>query len=199
MNANLTALPCAPAATSAVAGFRMRMRQATRPNHDQVEALFDTLDLTTRAGLGCFLAAQSIALKAALREVRSSQPEWAHRFSQLTDCIARDLDRLGWPRPAAEIGGLGGAHPLGIIYVIAGSRLGAAILHRKAIDSADPAVRSAQAYLAHAMPKGAWAALCRELDDPRWAPFEDDLIAGAQQTFDVFGAAFDVVMESAGG
>lgn len=185
-----TPLPNAPSRKApgpAAPGFRIRLRAATRCEHDRVEAAFERFDLARRDGLAGFLAAQALSL-AIVREGLEVFP-WSERIDRMLGLIESDLATLRRPLPHLPAGASPGAHPLGPVYVIAGSRLGAAILRGRLRHADDPLVRQARRYLSWRLPRGAWARVCADLDaivDPDEARA---VMAGARRTFGVFERA----------
>ena len=168
---------------------RQALRAATAAEHDRVDALFSAYDLGGARGYARFLAAQAAALlpvEAALDGAGAADllPCWPER--RRGALLAQDLSRLGLPPPApvppppfADAAAL-----LGGIYVLEGSRLGAAVLRRGLPDSLP------QAFLCAPQPRGAWAKLLAKLDSALNG--EGELISAvtsAKRTFDCFAAA----------
>ena len=132
---------------------RLRLREATAPDHEQVDAAFSRFDLGTRAGYIAFLQAQAAAFLPVERAIEDNDvaailSDWpARRRSHL---LTADLAALG----AKPDGGIA-APPLpsssavlGAVYVLEGSRLGGRLLARSVpaelprsfIGSGDPAL-----------------------------------------------------------
>lgn len=114
---------------------RARLRDATRPQHDAVDRIYSGFDLSSASGYGQFLRAHSSCLSAielALGErAQALLADWPMRSRR--DLLAADLAAMGvepgatmaspsFPDAAAVLGGL---------YVLEGSRLGAAVLIRR--------------------------------------------------------------------
>ena len=132
---------------------RLRLREATAPDHERVDAAFSRFDLGTRAGYIKFLQAKAAAFLPVEQAIEDSDvaailPDWpARRRSHL---LTADLAALG-----AQADGCVAAPPLptpsavlGAVYVLEGSRLGGRLLARSVpadlprgfIDSGDPAL-----------------------------------------------------------
>ncbi|MGB6318139.1 MAG: hypothetical protein WBG08_05840, partial [Litorimonas sp.] len=81
-------------------------------------------------------------------------------------------------------------HPLGYAYVIAGSQMGARLLHRDWSRATDPAVRSAGRYLSANLQGRAWPELMRRLKSMSGAGADADAaLATANRVFDAYGLA----------
>lgn len=162
-----------------------RLRRATAPLHDSVDAAFGGHDLTDRNAYGAFLLAHARALPAveAVLAVRPGLPDWPER----TSLLRQDLTDLALAMPAALpflLPDASGAD-WGALYVVEGSRLGGVMLARQVPDTLPARYLSAR----HA--PGAWRALLtaidsRGADDPIWL---DGLLAGAEATFALYARA----------
>jgi heme oxygenase len=160
------------------------LRQATRAEHERVDALFSQFDLSSRAGYGRFLKAQAAAflpVEAALDRGPgdAAVPDWPQR--RRGDLIRADLADLGidaTPLPPPAIGD--GFAALGTIYVLEGSRLGGSLL-RRSVPAGLPA-----RFLSAASPE-AWRTLIAHLEEKLTTP-ESRLIAikAAQAVFALF-------------
>ncbi|MEJ6393889.1 biliverdin-producing heme oxygenase [Gymnodinialimonas sp. 2305UL16-5] len=165
---------------------RSALRAATRDAHDRVDALFSTLDLTTREGLSAFLVAHRHAFDA----IRAS---WTRLdIMDLADPLAlidADLETLGWDRkhhPKMQVPNAG--HPLGTAYVIAGAHLGRKVLHRRWIQTGDACVRQAGRYLSSRQFDEVWPRTLSALSGLDGATLADVKIA-AMRTFEIFEMA----------
>jgi heme oxygenase len=158
-----------------------RLRAATAPAHDAVDAAFGAHDLADAAAYAKFLIAHARALPAveAALAARTTLPAWRERTSLLT----ADLADLGVPMPPP--------HPFalpdrtdadwGALYVIEGSRLGGVMLAR----TVPPALPTR--YLGAKHLPGEWRELLAAIEAHR--PDEAGLLAGAEQTFALYAAA----------
>lgn len=118
-------------------GARWALRDATRHEHDQVDAAFSTHDLSTIDGYGRFLSAQSRAFIAIERAADAAGAgaliaDWDDR--RRADLLLDDLADLGMEAPASIAPPVitSDAEILGAVYVLEGSRLGGAVLFRSA-------------------------------------------------------------------
>lgn len=114
--------------------LREELRNATRPCHAEVERLFEPVDIGTGSGLRRFLLAHYAAVAPIEHRLERivDGPQagcWPFRLSALLD---DDLTSLGVrERPTVMRADLADAHPLGLCYVLGGSRLGARLLLRR--------------------------------------------------------------------
>ena len=114
--------------------LRAHLRAATRPLHDEVDALYAAFDRRTASGHACFLRAQLAAWTALAAP-------WRGFVSSTLDCSAPDypgmlrddLAEIDQPCPADPFAVTAPAviEPAGVIYVLAGSRLGIAAMRKE--------------------------------------------------------------------
>lgn len=129
-----------------------RLRQATKGEHDRVDAAYAGFDLSTRPGYLAFLEAHR---RAYWRLEPSWRPEDRPEFEELARTLDADLDALAaHPARPAAFTRLDG---LAVAYVTRGSRLGAAVLKGR-VGPDLPAQ-----YLRHAMAQS-WSDFARELN-----------------------------------
>jgi heme oxygenase len=180
---------------SHVNGIRDRLKAATASAHHALDERLGALDLTLSADYRRFLQANAAALlplETALSKagVAAMFEDWPSRARSAA--ITADLDQLGGtiaplPMPKEPLDRCG---VLGTLYVLEGSRLGAAYLVRIAAASADPQVRAATRYLGHGAGQGLWRSfLARLAREPVSAEDERRMIARAQQAFAMFAKA----------
>jgi len=156
--------------------FVARLRAASRPDHDRVDALFGGYRLDDPGDYARFLTAQARALggaEAALA-VAPDLPPWRPRLGALAADLAALDHEMPLPLPFAAPG----ASAWGLLYVAEGSRLGGAMLAR-AVPEDWPS-----AYLSARHEHGEWRrtldALEARAGDPAW---EADALAGAAAGF----------------
>lgn len=135
--------------------LRTLLRQTTAAAHCEVERLYDTLDLTCVPDLRTFLLAHHMAVAAIGRALDRTGGDDPFGLLPLirSDLEALDCRRMPDPCPGPERS----LHPAGLTYVVAGSRLGARILHRRAARAPARRVRAATCYLAAADGDGLWS------------------------------------------
>lgn len=114
---------------------RFALRELTRDAHDRVDALFSRFDLADRVQYGAFLSVQAAAflpVEAALDAAGAAEllADWPERLRG--DALRADLAALGRPPPDRIAPPLYSDAPAiwGGMYVLEGSRLGGAMLHK---------------------------------------------------------------------
>lgn len=173
--------------------LRSILRDATAADHAQLDATLGALDLCTVAGYRRFLEINATALlplerSLELAGVRAMLPDWDDRAR--TAAILTDLARLGG-RPgrldAPEL--TDRAAMLGTLYVLEGSRLGAAYLLRTVRPCGDPLVSGNTAFLGHGAGRHFWPQYLAVLESHADELDEDDLVRLARSAFDLFAHA----------
>jgi len=168
---------------NAIRTARTALRNATRRDHDRVDALFAAADLGDAPGYRRFLLAQGaahLAVEAALDSVGADRvlPDWpARRRAAL---LLADLDDLGASAPIAATPPViaNDAAALGAIYVLEGSRLGGQVLKRSV------ATGLPTRFLGASDPPG-WRRLLAALDNQLSSP--EKIVIGIKAARDVFG------------
>jgi heme oxygenase len=174
--------------------IRSLLRQATAPDHERLDGLLAALDLQTLAGYRRFLeinAAALLPLERALLAGGVSEllPDWDRRAR--SEAMRTDLVAVGGSaRPLAQPNFENHFDLLGTLYVLEGSRLGAAYLIKSVKCSPDQRVSSATAYLGHGAGLGLWPSFVAalegysdELTDP------EEIVQPAKRAFDLFAEA----------
>jgi len=173
--------------------LRSILRDATAADHAQLDATLGALDLCTVAGYRRFLEINATALlplerSLELAGVRAMLPDWDDRAR--TAAILTDLARLGG-RPgrldAPEL--TDRSAMLGTLYVLEGSRLGAAYLLRTVRQCGDPLVSGNTAFLGHGAGRQFWPQYLAVLECQADELAEDDLVRSARSAFDLFAHA----------
>jgi heme oxygenase len=173
--------------------LRSILRNATAADHAQLDATLGALDLCTVAGFRRFLEINATALlplerSLELAGVGAMLPDWDDRAR--TAAILTDLARLGG-RPgrldAPEL--TDRSAMLGTLYVLEGSRLGAAYLLRTVRPCSDPLVSGNTAFLAHGASRHFWPGYLAALESHADELDEDDLVRSARAAFDLFAHA----------
>ncbi len=172
--------------------MRHHLREATRPAHEATEAAFAAFDPGRRDHYTRFLLAHAsvvLPLEAALGPAFDAHVDGWRRSSPVADLRA-DLGDLGEPTPPAlPIPSFDVAAAAGALYVVEGSRLGAAVLRREvAVKQPEAPLR----YLSAASGRIAWPDVvdALEIAAGRWD--EGVILDGALRTFALFRAAAEV-------
>jgi heme oxygenase len=174
--------------------LRSILRDATAAEHARLDARLGALDLCTAADYRRFLeitAAALLPLEQALVNagVRDVLPDWNHRARSKS--ILRDLSHLGGTPRRLDAPDLPDRFAvLGTLYVLEGSRLGAAYLLSKVRECNDPAVSDNTAFLSHGAGRSLWsgflAVLERHIGE---LAHEEDIIGPARRAFSLFKQA----------
>jgi heme oxygenase len=168
---------------------RMKLRAATRIHHGRVDQLFGRFDLSELGHYRRFLMIQAAAFipteQALDRDGAGALvADWAQRrrssllLADLADLDAEPDESLTPPVFASEAALLGG------LYVLEGSRLGAAVLKRS-VPQAAPA-----RFLGASSAPGAWPQLVALINERLHQPEPlGEATAAARAIFDIFEQA----------
>jgi len=167
---------------------RAALRAATAAEHERVDRLFSSADLGAIDGYRRFLVAQAAAflpIEAALEAAGAAQvlADWPQR--RRSHLLRADLAALEAvePAPVAAPRFPGEAAILGGVYVLEGSRLGAAVLKR-GVAAAAPTD-----FLSAPQEPGSWRKLLENLDRVLYGPDQIGAAVGAARTvFEGFAA-----------
>ena len=173
--------------------LRNILRNATSEDHARLDATLGAFDLCTVPGYRRFLeinAAALLPLERSLERagVRAVLPDWDDRAR--TAAILSDLAGLGGrpaPLDAPELSGR--AAMFGTLYVLEGSRLGAAYLLRTVKACSDPMISGTTAFLGHGAGRQFWPHYLAALEAHADELAEDDLVRSAHAAFDLFAHA----------
>lgn len=172
---------------AAPSNLRLRLRADTAPVHARLDALAAPLDLAKADDLARFLRAHH---RASL-ELAGRNQELASMLSARAELAAADLRALGAgvTTQTSEAGDAIGS--TGLLYVIAGSHLGARQLAARVRTSGDARLHAATSLLDDASLAPRWKALVQTLRDARpGGAVADAAVRDAAQTFAVFERAF---------
>ncbi|WP_374412431.1 biliverdin-producing heme oxygenase [Novosphingobium colocasiae] len=176
------------------------LRCATGPAHDKLDAAFGSLDLTRRDDLARFLRGHAIGMAAIFAPFRAFVGGELHlSCPDYPAALRADLTELGedtttLPRISSPWLAADGA-ALGLAYVVAGSRLGLAMLRKRGYHGQSAGLCSR--YMENESGIGIWQALLAHM---RAATLDDAHIAAAcaaaRDTFACFAEAFDASARS---
>ncbi|MFC5322210.1 biliverdin-producing heme oxygenase [Bradyrhizobium oligotrophicum] len=191
----LAAVSDDPSRAPSTQGLRHRLKAATAAAHHALDERLGQFDLTTTAHYRRFLQASAAALlplEAALEHagVAACFDDWARR--RRSPAIMADLADLGGVAipMSLPVQRPDRAFVFGTLYVLEGSRLGAAYLLRVVAASADPKVRRAIRYLGHGAGVGLWHSFLSQLSrEPATPDDEVRMIESAREAFAVFAQA----------
>lgn len=152
--------------SSEATDLRTQLRAATRGSHAILDGLVSAFDIADRRGLAGFLGMQWSVLSCL--HPAAAGAATAPVIEDLLHRAAHDLAHLRHPLPPRAATPLR-PHPLAIDYVVAGSRLGAAVLRERWRASGDPAVQRAGAYFSAPAYLEHWRAFCATAEGVRAA------------------------------
>lgn len=174
--------------------LRTLLRDATATEHARLDAKLGALDLCEAAGYRRFLEINAAALlpleQSLLRAgVRDVLPDWDDRAR--SEAILHDLTRLGGTPRLLEAPVLTDRSAvLGTLYVLEGSRLGAAYLLRAVRQCSDPVISGHTAFLGHGAGRPLWPGFLAILERHADELADDaDLVAPARRAFALFEQA----------
>ena len=173
--------------------LRSILRNATAPDHARLDAALGAHDLCTVSGYRHFLeinAAALLPLERSLEHagVRAVLPDWNDRARSAA--IVSDLARLGGRPRLLDAPALSGATAVfGTLYVLEGSRLGAAYLLRTVRACTDPTISGTTGFLGHGAGRQLWPHYLATLEAHADELDEDDLVGSARAAFDLFAHA----------
>ncbi len=179
--------------------FAARVKRETLDLHAATERAFAPFDLRVRSGYAAFLRAQAgavLPLEQAADDAGLGAwlPDWPAR--RRADLLRADLRALGMPAPGPT--GAGTFDPVGIAYVLEGSRHGARVLLRDALAGGDPAVAAATRFLRHVPGPGWWRSFLDALAAyGAEAARADAVLAGAAGAFGLFLRSAAAISRSA--
>ena len=174
--------------------LRSILRDATAAEHARLDAQLGALDLCKAADYRHFLEVNATALlplEQALVQagVRRVLPDWDDRAR--SKAILRDLSRLGGTVRLLDVPELPDRFAvLGTLYVLEGSRLGAAYLSREVRRCSDPVVSDNTAFLSHGAGRPLWQNFLAVLESHTGELADEEDIAGpARGAFSLFKQA----------
>ena len=174
--------------------LRTILKAATAAQHARLDTQLAGFDLHDLNGYRRFLEANATALlplEVALvaAGVHDILPDWDRRAR--TDAILIDLAAVdGAARPLDPPVLANRAAALGTLYVLEGSRLGAAYLVKHVRRASDPRIVGATAYLAHGAGEHLWQTFLTVLEShANEVAYDGEIVRGARRTFEHFAAA----------
>lgn len=179
----------------AAVSVRGLLRAATQEAHGRVDARFARFDLASPQGYRDFLRAHLAVLPDCEAWLDASDTagliaDWP--FRRRSEALLADAGRLGvaGAMPRSPPRRLHPAEVFGMAYVLEGSRMGSAVLARRALANTDPQCRAATEYVRHGEGQGFWPSFIVALeaaDAVRANP--DAAIDAARATFALFAGA----------
>ncbi len=167
--------------------LRDALRRSTRDAHASTEAAFADFDLNRVDGLGRALRAHSVALSALIPSV-VSRPHHHEVCVSLLNLANGGLRALDIAIPVSERS-ISDLHPLGVAYVVLGSRLGARVVRQGLTSNASGSLAAAHEYFLHEAPIALWRPLLEELQHVRAEEECGQIVAAALRAFAEFECA----------
>ncbi len=167
------------------------LKKRTQVCHDRIDGLYSRLRLSRREDLAHFLLAHHMALKP-MEEAIVRAGSWKDFPPDLSALAQKDLRALGVAvTSVTPLSVPAGANPAGMVYVIAGSHFGSAVLRTRWRKSDDPVVLKAGAYLSSDCMRRYWRAFSKKIgNDDSDASLLDDIVKGAVLAFGMFECAY---------
>lgn len=165
--------------------LRARLRNETRARHEEVEAAFDRFDLDEREGMEGMLTAHRDALAALLPSMVDADPDLAGEIARLRT-LSHDSRTALTGESTMSAGQDVLIHPLGVAYVILGSRMGAGVIGKRL--DASPAQWNADitAYFRDRGSLAHWKRLEKQLSAIDSPAEQDAIVEAAHAAFGVF-------------
>lgn len=174
--------------------LRSLLKDATAADHARLDKCLGALNLSEIDGYSRFLqinAAALLPLEKALESagIQDEFPDWAERAR--SDAILADIAALGGtPRWLSAPNLHGRFAILGVMYVLEGSRLGAAYLRERIRHSGHRRVCENTAFLAHGIGRHFWRSFLAILESHADQLLDDDdILEPARQAFELFATA----------
>ena len=170
--------------------LRDRLRADTASGHECVDRAYSSLDLAQPDGLRTFLRAQLSVLLSVRCDPGPHAAAAQDLGLRMVAALEADLRDLRG-RQAAPVGERQ-LDATAILYILLGSSLGTAVLHRRWLEATDPAVMATGRYLGLAPPQGAWRHLCEELAErPAEGAEADRIVQDARELFELHQAVLE--------
>lgn len=169
--------------------LRHVLREETSSAHTQLDQALISYDLSQKDGLTKYLTIHYLA-RLHLTKMLSSLENLRDDKARLED-LSMDLSLLGAPLPSWRVEpDQMPKHPLGLIYVMAGSSLGSKILYKNWESSTDSLVKSANRFVTNAKNNDIWRRFLTYIERNEFSSEEtQDIISSANFCFAVFEAA----------
>ena len=171
----------------------MILRQRSFAQHDQLDQMFRTVDISQRDGFALFASVHRTCFQA----MSDRYPSGGHAsefLGQMVDCLSHDIRIIGatsldaTPELPKQI------DPLAIDYLVAGSRMGSKVLLKRWAKSGDPRVQQACHYFGLQGDGQFWKDTCAALS--LIAPSSaraNEIVTDTQILFGLFIRVFETV------
>lgn len=137
--------------------FRWVLRRETQAQHDRLDQLIGTLDLSEMASLRIFLRSHLVFFQS-IKNVDGDRA-----IPNLITCLLADIATFDASPKPAKVEALVGLDPLAVDYIVSGSRLGNEVLKRRWMKSNDLSVLKANRYFSAEAGINPWQQVCLAL------------------------------------
>lgn len=178
-------------------GLRLKLREDTKDAHTRLDQALIKYDLTTLSGLTSYLSVHYLA-RLHLSEILVGY-EYLRDESARLDDLRLDFSTLCVRPPRWETGLINvPQHPLGLIYVMAGSSLGGKILYKNWSATPDPLVKSANHFVTNSKDSEMWTRFLAYIQTEKFSDQETNrIVKSANYCFEVFEAANEQMKDKA--
>jgi len=175
--------------------MRFQLKEGTQQAHERLDKALIRYDLTTLPGLRAYLSVHFLArihIQKILTGYENLRDDKEKLFSLRADFEGLNVRPPSW-REAPEIGNY---HPLGLIYVMAGSSLGSNLLFKQWSKAMDINVLSVNNFMTSAKDNQLWRNFLVHISNTSFSEAETkSIVAAANHCFSVFEAADKQVSE----
>jgi len=162
----------------------------TKTDHDRLDQMITTLDIAQLADFKVFLKMHHCCF-VVMRSRAMDQGLSTSALPGMIDSLAADLKVVFGDRHPVDLPIPAALDPLSIDYMVAGSRLGSAILRKRWQTSTDPCVQRANTYFGQPVDPTLWPETCRALSAvPTGSARADAIVKDTKTQFQLFAAAF---------
>lgn len=164
------------------------LRDGTAKSHNRIDRRLGALDLTSVEGLSKLLGVHYLVRSLYAAKVQSGEAEDPFLSALESDLNSLAISRPIWGHTPTRLN----YHPLGYRYVMAGSQLGARLLHRQWSAATNATVCSAGQFLHANVESRDWPILLGEMNAIRVDDAEQaDILVAANRVFGLFDRAAD--------
>lgn len=170
---------------STASNFREVLRTDTRRDHERLDSLISSLDISKRQDFARFCNIHDMCFCALTAQCSDDE------LSELVIALERDLQTLTGSHAVHPRIELRTVDPLAVSYIVGGSRMGTKVLRTRWGKSSDPLVISANSYFSLHYDRTRWRKVCNELSEiPVGSTRAKIIVADTLQIFDLFVRAF---------
>lgn len=174
--------------------FRMVLRDQTRSDHDRLDQLVGSLDISQRSGFTAF-AEMHLSCFLAMQSRQSEDSNSVQTLQDMIDGLRKDLLVITDRETVTRSELTHTVAPLAIDYIVAGSRLGSKVLRKRWSKSTDASVQGASVYFQQDADPKLWPETCASLSEVASTSLQAATIVKDTKTlFQLFSTAFDTAV-----